>query len=432
MSVQKFPARGSLILGFGMLVLLVGGFGAWSFGTTLSGAVIAPGQIEVESHRQIVQHLDGGVVAEIRVVEGARVAAGEVLMRLDGTLLSSELAIVESQLYEVLARRGRLEAERDDTATPVFRPDLQAAAATNPDVAELMEGQARLFDARRTTVARQTEQLERRADQTQSQIGGIDAQTVALQSQLALIRQELETVQGLLEKGLAEASRLLGLQREEARLMGQVGELIASRASSEGRITEVELEVLRLAAARREEASTQLRDIGAQELQLVERRRALIERIARLDIVAPVAGIVLGLQVTTPRAVLRPADPVCFIIPQDRPLVIAAQVTPIHIDEVRTGQPVVLTFPAFSSRTTPQLNGTVTTVSADALVDPRTQASYYRAEITLNPGEIGRLGAVSLVPGMPVEAFIQTEPRTPMAYFVKPFTDYFNRAFRES
>lgn len=432
MSKEAFSARGSLILGFGMLVVLVGGFGGWSFGTTLSGAVIAPGQIEVEQHRQVVQHPDGGVVAEIRVSEGARVKAGEILMRLDGTLIQSELAIVESQLYEALARRGRLEAERDDAEKLVFRSELTEVAATNTDAAEMMDGQVRLFEARLTTVARETEQLGRRADQTKSQIEGIDAQTVALQSQLALIQQELATVKGLLDKGLAESSRLLSLQREEARLMGQVGELIASRASSEGRITEIELEVLRLAAARREEAGTQLRDVGAQELQLVERRRALVERIARLDIVAPVSGIVLGLQVTTPRAVLRPADPVCYIIPQDRPLVIAAQVTPIHIDEVRAGQPVMLTFPAFSSRTTPQLKGTIATVSADALVDPRTQANFYRAEITLDPGEIERLGAVTLVPGMPVEAFIQTAPHTPMAYFVKPFADYFNRAFRDS
>ena len=175
-----------------------------------------------------------------------------------------------------------------------------------------------------------------------------------------------------------------------------------------------------------------MRDFGYRELELVERRSALGEQIARLDIRAPVSGIVLGLQVTTPRAVLKPADPVLYLIPQDRPLVIAAQVPPIHIDQLHTGQPVRLVFSAFSSRTTPELAGHVTVISADALSDPRTQASYYRAEIVLDEGEIGKLADKALVPGMPVEAFIKTADRSPLAYLLKPFTDYFTRAFRET
>jgi HlyD family secretion protein len=210
-----------------------------------------------------------------------------------------------------------------------------------------------------------------------------------------------------------------------------VGELIAARAQAEGALIEIDLQMLGLSAERREEANTQLRDSGAAELQLVQRQRALAEQVARLDIRAPAAGTVLGLQVTTPRAVIRPADPVAFIIPQDRPLVIAAQVAPIHIDEVRVGQPVKLIFSAFSSRTTPELEGTVVLVSADALTDQTTGATYYRAEIVLAPQEAERLGQ-PLLPGMPVEAFIQTGARTPLAYLVKPFTDYFTHAFRES
>lgn len=429
---MTLSARRPLIVGLLTLLVLVGGFGAWSVATTLEGAIVASGRIEVEQHRQVVQHPDGGVVQDILITEGQAAAAGQVLIRLDGNLLRSELAIVEGQFVEILARRGRLEAERDETAGPVYPAELVRLAAERPDVAALIEGQTRLFNARAETVSRQLEQLARRVDQTRAQIDGIQAQITAMTDQLALIRDELATVKDLVDKGLAQTARLLALQREEARLVGQQGELVATRASSEGRITEIEIEVLRLAAARREEANTQLREIGPAELELAERRRALAEQIARLDIVAPVSGVVLGMTVTTPRAVLRAAEPVLYLIPQDRPLVITVQVPPIHIDEVRAGQPVRLVFSAFSSRTTPELSGTVSVVSADALTDERTGVPYYRAEIVPDDGELAKLAGLTLLPGMPVEAFIKTQARTPLAYLVKPFTDYFSRAFRES
>lgn len=429
---QKWSARRPVTTGLVTLALLVGGFGGWSLLTDISGAIVAPGQLEVEQNRQIVQHPDGGVVAEIAVVEGQAVKSGDLLIRLDGNLLESELAIVEGQLFEARARRARLEAERDDKDAPVFAGELAEMAKTRPEVAELVEGQRGLFFARRESLARQSEQLVKRGAQIASQIEGVAAQSQALTIQLDLIRKELKDQQSLLDKGLAQASRVLALQREEAQLLGNAGELASSRAQAEGRATEVELEILRLAAVRREEANTQLRDVGPQELELAERRRALTERIARLDIRAPVSGLVLGLQVTSPRSVLRPADPVLYLIPQDRPLVITAQITPIHVDEVHIGQQVRLVFPAFSARTTPELFGHVTTISADALTDQRSQASYYRAEIVLDAGEMAKLSNLTLLPGMPVEAFIQTGARTPMAYLLKPFTDYFNLAFRET
>ena len=424
-------ARAALWLGGLTLAVLLGGFGLWSIATTISGAIIASGRVEVEQNRQIVQHPDGGVVAEILVTEGAGVQAGDILLRLDGTLIRSELGIVESQLFEMQARRARLEAERDGLADMVVPASLEALARTNPDAAEQLDGQRRLFAARAETVARTLEQLDRRQAQTLSQIDGIDAQATALTRQLAILTEELADQQELLDKGLTQAARVLALQREEARLAGQVGELTASRAQAEGRITELELQALALTAQRREEANTQLRDIGTNELQLIQRQRALAEQVARLDIRAPASGTVLGLQVTTPRAVLRPADPVAFVIPQDRPLIITVQIPPIHVDEVQIGQPVKLMFPTFSARTTPELNGQVALVSADALTDQVTGASYYRAEIALSATEAERLGH-TLLPGMPVDAFIQTQPRSPMVYLVKPLTDYFVHAFRES
>ena len=427
-----WSARGPVMLGAVTLALLVAGFFLWGIGTRIDGAIVAPGQVQVESNRQVVQHPDGGVVAAIDVIEGQKVAAGDLLVTLDGTLLASELAIVEGQLFESQSRRARLEAERDDAAELVVPPELAALAQQRPDVAEQIEGQKKLIQARRDTVRRETAQLSKRKDQFLSQIDGIDAQAAAIDSQLALILSELEDQQALLEKGLAQASRVLALEREQANLLGRVGELKAMRAQAEGRITEAEMEILRLGAVRREEASEQLRDTGSAELELAERRRALLERIARLEIRAPVAGVVLGLAVTTPRAVIRPAEPILYLVPQDRPLVITAQIAPIHIDEVHVGQDVRLTFPAFPSRTTPELTGRLSVVSADALVDQNTGQAFYRAEITLPPDEAELLGDLVLLPGMPVDAFIKTGARTPIAYLLQPFTDYFNRAFRES
>lgn len=427
----RLGAKAPLWLGGLTLLALLGGVGVWSVSTEIAGAIVAQGRIEVEQNRQIVQHPDGGVVAEILVAEGSVVVAGDILLRLDGTQLQSQLNIAEGQLSEVQARRARLEAERDNLPDMILPLALVELARQEPEAAEQIEGQRRLFIARAETLAGTVEQLEKRKAQTASQIEGIDAQSRALADQIDLIGQELADQQSLLDKGLAQAPRVLALQREEARLAGQVGELKAARAQAEGRMTEIDLEILGLAAQRREEANTQLRDIGSAELELIERRAALSEQVSRLDIRAPASGTVLGLQVTTPRAVLRPADPVAFVIPQDRPLIIAAQIAPIHIDEVFTGQPVKLMFPAFSARTTPELMGQVTIVSADALSDPVTNALYYRAEISLSAAEAERLGH-ALVPGMPVDAFIQTEERTPLAYLLKPFTDYFTHAFRES
>ena len=424
-------ARGHLIIGFIALLILVGGFGAWSMLANISGAVIAMGQVEVDQNRQVIQHLDGGIVAEVLVDEGKPVDAGQVLLRLDSKDLSGELAIVEGQLYELMARSGRLQAERDGADAITFESELLDVAAQSPDMAELVQGQTSLFEARRQSVDKEIEQLNRRAAQTESQIAGVDAQKEALEIQLALIAEELASQQDLLDRGLAQASRVLSLQREEARLRGSIGELAANRAEAEGRVTEIEIEILKLETQRREDAITRLRDLQYNLLELKERRRLLLERLSRLDIRAPLAGIVYDLQVTTERAVIQAAQPVLYLIPQDRPLVITARVEPIHVDQVYVGQDTTLRFSTFDQRTTPELFGRIVQISADAFTDERTQMSYYRAEVELLEGEFDKLAGQEVLPGMPVETYIRTEERTPMAYLVKPLTDYFNRAFRE-
>ena len=428
----EWSARGAVVLGLVSLLLLFGGFGLWAWGARIAGAVVASGQVEVEQRRQVVQHPDGGVVSEILVHEGEAVEAGQPLIRLDGTLLNTELAIVEGQYFEILARRGRLEAERADGKRIAFPEELLAAAATRTELKALMDGQTSLFMARSDTLAQSLGQLSKQSEQIESQIGGVDAQTMALRQQREFISQELRDQRSLLEKGLAQAPRVLALEREAARLDGLLGETTAMRARAVTQLAEIDLSRLEKTATRREAAETELRDLGYRELELAERRRALTEQISRLDIRAPVSGIVQELQITTPRSVIRAADPVMFLIPQDRPLVVAAHVAPINIDEVHPGQEVVLRFSSFSSRTTPEIDGVLSRVSADTLVDQATHIPYYRAEVTIPPEQIEKLKGLELIPGMPVEVYVQTGERSPFAYLVKPLSDYFTRAFREN
>ena len=430
---QKWSAWRPVFIGFIGIAVLFGGFGTWSVTSNIAGAIVASGRIEVDRNRQVVQHDSGGTIAEILVDEGDLVKAGDLLLQLDTQQARSELTLIEGQLFELMARRGRLEAQRDVADTIEFPQELVAAGQVNPDAQELMGGQSNLFFARRDSVAREIEQLGKQRNQIEDQIDGIAAQEEALATQLELIEQQLISQQSLLDQGLAQRSTVLSLQREKARLSGEIGRLVASRAQAEGRITEIEIIGLKLGTSGREEAITQLREIRYRELSLIEQRRALLATIDRLDIRAPVSGIVYSLQVTTPRSVIRAAEPLMFLVPQDRPLVIAAQVQPTNIDEISVGQEVNLRFSSLDQRPTPELKGLVMLISADALSDETTGANYFRAEITLSPGEMERLpDSTQLLPGMPVDAFIKTGDRSPLTYLLKPVTDYFVKSWRES
>jgi HlyD family secretion protein len=426
-----WSARGEVITGLACLAVLVGGFGTWSVVAAIAGAVVAGGQVEIAQNRQVVQHPDGGVVAAIAVAEGDSVAAGQVLIRLDPVQLASELAIVEGQLFEMIARRGRLEAERDSRAEIAFDPLLHELSSRLAQAASLIEVQNRLLDARRATALSERAQLEKRRSQIGDQVGGLKAQRDSLGIQAGLIAQEAASQQVLRDKGLTQTSRLLALRREEARLAGALGEVTAQIAQAEGRKTEIDMEVLRLEAARREEAISALDALQYRELELRERRDALAKRIGRLNIVAPVAGIVHGLEVFAPRSVLRPAQPALFIVPQDGPLIIAARLRTTDIDLVHPGQQVTVRLPALDQHVTPELTGEVTRVSPDAFLDERTQQGYYSVRVTLPEDQLARIpGGIMLVPGMPVEVMFRTGDRPPITFLVKPLTDYFARALR--
>lgn len=428
---QTWSARSPLILGGLCLTLLVGGFGAWSATTHIMGAVVAAGRLEVAQNRQVVQHPDGGVVSEIAVKEGDRVQQGDLLIRLDDEQLRSDLAVVEGQLLEILARRARFEAEERDAPALSFDPLL--LETENPVAKELMQGSQQLFDARRETAQREIEQLNRQQDQLADQIRGIEAQRAAIATQIGLVTEELESQRSLLDRGLAQSARVLELESEKADLEGSQGELAAAVAQAEGKSTEIEIQILRIGSQRREEASSSLRDLGFDQIELSEQRRALLVRLDRLDMRAPVSGVVYGMQVFAPRSVIRPAEPVMYLVPQDRPLVIASQVEPIHVDEVHAGQEVMLRFPAFNRRQTPEVRGRIVQVSADAFTDEQSRRSYYRADIEIEDGETAKLPeGLELIPGMPVEAYIQTGERTPLSFLTKPLSDYFAKAFRET
>lgn len=426
-----YSARLPLFIGFLALALLVGGIGVWSVRTQIAGAVIASGMIEVESNRQVVQHAEGGVVGQIAARDGDRIEAGDLLIQLDGTLLQSERSVIETQLVEIRARRARLKAERDRDEVIVFPEALLALAITDSEVAEQIDGQRNLFEARNESMIKEVGQIEERIMQTVNQIKGADAQLTALAIQEELIGQELTDQETLLEKGLVQLQRVSALRREAARLQGEIGRLTADVAQFKGQIAAFEIEKLRLRNARREEAIVALRDIQFRELELSEQLVSLKERLSRLEVRAPVSGIVYGSSVFAVKAVVQPAEPLMYLIPQDQPLVVAARVEAIHVDQIHIGQEATLRFTAFNQRLTPEITGQVTDVSADVFQDEVTGLNYYRVELIPLDSELPKLEEQELLPGMPVEAYLKTADRTPLSYLTKPVTDYFGRALRE-
>lgn len=428
---RRWSARLPLLVGFASVALLLGGLGSWAVTARIAGAVVAPGTVQVESRRQVVQHPDGGVVGEILARDGDRVAAGDVMIRLDGTFLRSELVIVERQLAEIHARRARLLAERDGAETVTFGTP-PVFHLTGPDeIADQMQGQRTLFEARRASLAQERARLGERIGQIERQIEGAQAQLAANDRQLELIAGEVADLRGLFERGLVQAGRLIEVQREEARLQGEIGRLTSLMAEAETRISETRIEILRLTDQRREEAITRLRDLQYSEIELLERQISIAERLGRLDVRAPVGGTVFGSTVFAQAAVVRPADPMMYIVPADQPMQVVSRVDPLNVDEVHAGQEAVMMFTTFNRRTTPEVAGRVLRVSADARVDETTGATFYEAVVVPDASALAALGDVTLIPGMPVEVFLRTSDRSPLSYLTKPLTVYFTRAFRE-
>ncbi len=419
------------VVGFLSVLLMVGVVGGWANFTELNGAVIAPATIMVESYSKKVQHKEGGIVGEIRVKDGDRVEIGQTLIVLDNTETRSELAIIDGLLDEALAKRARLEAQRDRASTIIF--PLEVLARTNePGVAAIMAGQTKLFDARLQAVVGKKDQLTQQIGQLTEQIGGLESQRVSKEKQLTLISAELTDLKDLQSKGLVPVSRVMAMDRETARLDGERGELVASKASAEARIAEVRVQILQIDEEDLSQTLTDLRDIEGKVAELKERKLAVASRLERMAIKSPITGDVYQLAVHTVGGVIGPGEPLMLIVPEADELILQAQVMPQDIDKVQTGQIAHIRFPAFNSRLTPEVAARVTQISADTSQTEPGSPAFYSVRLMISAAELAKLGSNKLKPGMPAEAFIQTEAQTPMTYFLKPLTDQFAHALRES
>jgi HlyD family secretion protein len=422
--------RRHIIIGGAVVAFLALGVGGWASTAEISGALIAQGSLVVDSNVKKVQHPTGGVVGEVRAHDGDRVKAGDILVRLDETVTRANLAIITKSLNELYARKARLGAERDGADT-VAMPKELVDKANDPDVQEALSSERKLFELRRKTRLGQKNQLQQRIKQLQEQITGLTAQQDAKSKEMTIIAQELQGVRDLWSRNLVQISRLTSLEREEAHLQGEHGQLIAGAAEAKGKIVETELQILQVDQEFASDVGKELRETDSKIGEYVERKVTAEDQLRRTDLRAPQDGIVFQSTANTVGGVITAGDPVMLVVPEADNLLVEAKVEPKDIDQVQFGQPVVLRFSAFNMRTTPELNGIVVRVGADTSTDQRTGQSYYLVRISMAAEEIAKLGEVKLTPGMPVEAFIQTGERTMLSYLVKPLHDQIKRAFRE-
>jgi HlyD family secretion protein len=418
-----------LLAGAAGCAVLVFGLGVWASTTEISGAVIASGHLVTESDVKKVQHPTGGVVAQLHVRDGDRVAAGDLLARLDDTLTQANLAIVNKALDEALARQARLQAERDGDDAVAFPAEL-SARAQQPEVDALISGERKLFEIRRAARLGQKAQLKERIGQLQEQIQGLGEQITAKKREIALIHQELDGVRALFQRNLIPIQRVTALERDAAQLEGDKGALISSIAQVRGKITETDLQMLQIDQDLRTEVGRELGEIRGKLSELVERKVAAEDQLRRVEVRAPQNGTIHQLAVHTIGGVIAPGETVMVVVPGSDHLVVEVKVAPQDIDQLRHGQNAVLRFSAFNQRTTPELTGEISRISADLITDQRTGQSHYTVRIAIPESEPARLGDLKLTPGMPVEAFMLTQQRTVLTYFTKPLSDQIVRAFR--
>lgn len=422
--------RPVLLFGLAAIAIGLGGFATWASVAPLHSAVIAPGTVAVQSKRKEIAHLEGGIVESILVRDGDSVAPGQVLLRLDETRARASLSILRGELDAALASEARLLAEREGLEEIVF-PESLSSRAAEPGPAALMAGQKTLFEARRSSLAGEVEILEQRIVQLGEQTTGLQAQVTATGRQIELIADELAGLQQLFDKGHAPRTRILALQREEAELEGERGELIAAMARTKTAAGETRMEIIQLKREFRESVVSALREVQQQLFDLAERIGAAEHVLDHIEVRAPVGGLVVGLGVHTLGGVIRAGETILEIVPEADRLVVQAQVRPLDIDNLVVGQEAAVRITAFKQRSAPTLNGQLAYVSADAITDARSGESYYQARIEIPASEIERLGGQRLQPGMPAEVIVKTGARTALQYLVQPILESADRAWRE-
>jgi HlyD family secretion protein len=428
------PARRSmrrhLVAAAAVVFILVVGVGGWAASAVISGAVVASGSLVVDTNVKKVQHPTGGIVGELRVRDGDRVHAGDIVVRLDETVTRANLAIVTKGLDELMARKARLESERDGWDTIIFPAQL-VTGASDPDRAAAMDSERKLFNLRKTARSGQKAQLRERVAQLGEEITGLTAQQNSKTKEIALLERELTGVRDLWKQNLVQLSRLTALEREAARLDGERGQLIAAAAQAKGKIAETALQILQIDQDLASEVAKELREVDGKIGEFVERKVTAEDQLKRIDVRAPQDGTVFQLAVHTVGGVITAGDPIMLIVPEADNLSVEVKVNPQDIDQLQLNQKAILRFSAFNARTTPEIEGIVTRISADTSTDQRTGVSYYTIRIAMPAEQIERLGNVKLLPGMPVEAFVQTGDRTMLSYLMKPLHDQVMRAFRE-
>ena len=421
------PAVWASVLG---IVLLVGACGTWAARTVISGAVVAQGQVNVQSKPQHIQHLDGGIIASLAVHNGDRVTAGQVLLRLDPTLPRMNRDIAMRRLTDALALRARLESRQAGLDAPTFDyPDMPFAL---PDTAAQEDRQRRIFEARSAVLRGGRDQLAERQAQIDDQVAGLRAQIDAIAQQLSFLDTDIANKRALAAQSLVRQSDLNDLQRARAEMTGRRAALESQIAQLASARTDAELQTLQAERNFDEAVASDLRDAVAQTEELALQVVNYEAQLDRVEVRAPVDGIVHEMQVTTVGGVVAPGAELMQIIPQEEAHAFEMRIDPRAVDQVHVGQEAQVILAAFDPRSTPKLAGQVIRVSPNVVTDPQTGQRFYRVDLSVPDSEIARLGDVAVVPGMPVEAYLQTGDRSVLAYLVQPFATQLRRAFRES
>lgn len=412
------------------VVFMLASMGIMGAATDMSGALISQGALVVESSVKKVQHPAGGVVKTLLVTDGARVNSGDLVIRLDETVAQANLSAVTKSLWELDARRARLQAERDGAAEIVFPDELTSLPADSPGTA-IVSGERRFFQLRREASEGQQRQLREQVSQLKEQIVGLDDQLTAKKQETELLAKELTGVEQLWDQRLVSITRLVTLQRDSARLLGERGQLTASIAQAKGKISETELKILQIDQDFRSDVAKELADVRAKYAETFEKKVAARDQAEKLELRAPQTGVVHDLNVHTEGGVIAAGETIMTIVPDQDSLIVETRVPPQDIDQVKLGQLAVLRFTNFNQRTTPEIDGEVSRIGADVSREDKTGPTYFVVRIAIGRDQSAKLGAAHLMPGMPVEVFIRTGERTLLSYLMKPLADQMHRAFRE-
>jgi HlyD family type I secretion membrane fusion protein len=427
---ERPPVLLPIVAACAIVLVFFGGFGAWAALAPLDSAAIAPGHVTVAGNRKTVQHLEGGIIKQLLVKESDELEANQILIRLDDTQPRATLELLRGRHDTLRAREARLIAERDNSPRIAF-PDSLTSRNKEPAVSALIAGERSVFNARRRTIQGRADIFRKRIVQLGNEIASLEAQVVAERTQLELIDEELVAVEKLVEEGFIARPRLLALKRAAAASEGSHGKYESLIARVEQRIGETELQIIDLENAMMNEVVDELHNVQAQLTDVGERLKAANDVLARTEIRAPQAGVVVGLNVHSEAGVISPGQHLLDIIPKNDTLVIDAEVNPNDIDIVKVGLAAQVRLTAFKQRSTPLLLGRVTRVSADTFTHEHTGATYFLARITIDPEEREKLNGGELYPGMPAEVMVVTGEQTAFEYILTPVTNSFRRAFRE-